>query len=169
MATLMNSDVALFGAELWVWMEAHPLMVLVISLALSAPGVICILAARRGAAAARAGLNRIDERLSQIYRAVELLTDTTESAFGTTFAEIERISEETGTRAARRAAMPNRVAAAASEGLSPREIALREGVSEGEIRLRLQLIEATGAAGESAGMTASEASADQPEQSYQTH
>jgi hypothetical protein len=65
--------------------------------------------------------------------------------------------------------MPNRVAAAASEGLSPREIALREGVSEGEIRLRLQLIEATGAAGESAGMTASEASADQPEQSYQTH
>ncbi len=175
MATFMNTDLALAGAELLVWLESHPLLVFVIGVALLAPGLICCLAARRGEAAARQGLNRIDDRLSQIYRAVELLTDTTESAFGITFAEIERISEETGARVARRAAMPGRVATAALEGMSPRDIALNEGVSEGEIRLRLRLkdigateaTKASEASGASQVIGASEA--DQPQQPYQTH
>jgi hypothetical protein len=178
MAALMNSDVVLWGAELWVWMEAHPLLVLAISVVLLAPGVICVVAARRGEAAARAGLNRIDDRLTQIHRAVELLTDTTESAFGITFAEIERISEEAGVRASHRAAMRHRVAAAANEGLSPREIALTEGVSEGEIRLRLRLQDtgtgeeggASGPGGEIHGSDQPRpANADQAHPLYQTH
>jgi hypothetical protein len=175
MATMTNADFALWGAELLIWMEAHPVLVVMIIAALMAPGLICVVAARRGEAAARSGLHRIDERLGQIYRAVELLTDTTESAFGITFAEIERIAEETGVRAARRAQMPNRVATAARDGMSPREIALSEGVSEGEIRLRLQLLRASGASeadtaarpgDEIHGSNPAAAEAGQP---YQTH
>ena len=127
------------GAELLVWMESHLLITAGVALALLAPGAICIWAARRGAAVSRQSLARIEQRLTQICSAVELLTDTTESALQTAFAEIERLSETSGARAAHRAGLPTRVKKAARNGRSAREIAQTEGVSEGEVRLRLRL------------------------------
>ena len=132
-------DVVVLGAELLGWMESHTLMAIGIVAALIMAAAICCWAARRGAASSRDELARVEQRLTQICSAVELLTDTTESALRTAFFEIERLSATTGTGAEHRAGLPTRVKTAARSGRTAREIALSEGVSEGEVRLRLRL------------------------------
>ena len=127
------------GAELLVWMESHAAMTAAVAAALLVPGAICCWAARRSAAVSRQALTRIEDRLAHICSAVELLTDTTEAGLQTAFGEIERLSAESGARAARRAGLPTRLKQAARDGRTAREIAQSEGVSEGEVRLRLRL------------------------------
>jgi len=131
--------VVLRGAELLVWMQAHAIATAVVVAALLVPGLVCIWAARRGAVVSRQALTQIEQRLTHIRSAVELLTDTTESALQTAFAEIERISDGGHGGLAVRAELPARVQSAARNGRSAREIAQAEGLSEGEVRLRLRL------------------------------
>jgi hypothetical protein len=127
-----------WGAELLVWIKSHGLVASAVGAALLLPGLACCWAARRGAVVSRQALTRIDQRLAHICSAVELLTDTTEASLKAAFAEIERLS------AAQREAdalesLHQRVRAAARHGRTAREIAQAEGVSEGEVRLRLRL------------------------------
>jgi hypothetical protein len=135
----MTDLLLLSVAELLVWLESHAAIAAGVVAALLVPGLICCWAARRGAVVSRQALTRIDQRLTQICSAVELLTDTTESALRTAFGEIERLSQENATAAAHRAGLPIRVKKAARNGRTAREIAQAEGVSEGEVRLRLRL------------------------------
>ena len=134
----MIDVVVLRGAELLLWMQAHAIATAVVIAALLVPGLVCIWAARRGAVVSREALTQIDQRLTHIRSAVELLTDTTESALQTAFAEIERMSDG-GHGLTQRAELPARVQSAARNGRTAREIAQAEGLSEGEVRLRLRL------------------------------
>ena len=134
----MTDVLALRGAELLVWFNTHALIAIAVGGALMIPGALCCWAARRGAVVSRQTLARIDQRLTQVCAAVELLTDTTESALQSAFAEIERLSHDAGTHAERES-LHHRVKKAARNGRTAREIAQTEGVSEGEVRLRLKL------------------------------
>ena len=135
----MIDGVVLRGAELLVWMQGHAIATAVVSAALLVPGLVCCWAAQRGAVVSRQALKQIDQRLTHICSAVAILTDTTESALQTAFTEIERLSDGGNDRIAHRADLPARVQFAARNGRSAREIAQAEGVSEGEVRLRLRL------------------------------
>lgn len=127
------------GAELLVWAESNLRLAIPIVAALLVPGIVCCWAARQGAVVASTRLHRLDSRLAHLSSAVELLTDTTEEGLRSAFAEIERVSSESGARAAFRAGLPTRVRLAAGTGQAAHEIAQREGVSEGEVLLRLKL------------------------------
>lgn len=81
-----------------------------------------------------------DERLSHLADALALLTDTSESGFNAVAAEVGRLAE-TGTPTAPTALANRRLATQARRGRSVQQIAAAEGVSEGEIRLRLHLVE----------------------------
>lgn len=135
-------DVVTVGAELLIWLEANPWIGAGLVALMLLAGITVALVARRSVTAMRPRhereLERIDERLTHICSAVELLTDTTESALRTAFAEIERLSAEQGRRS-QRAQLQRRLRVAARSGQSMREIAQREGLSEGEVRLRLRL------------------------------
>lgn len=131
-------DLTLMGAELLVWMESNLMIAAAVAICLLVPGLLCCLAARHGVSTSRGGMQRIEQRLTQISSAVELLTDTTESAMQTTFTAIERLSAE-NSAIAHRAGLPERLTRAARDGQTAREIAQSEGVSEGEVRLRLKL------------------------------
>jgi hypothetical protein len=118
------------------------------------PGLALVWVARRlrgvRIAAAGAGtalgqrmhsIERIDERLNSLCTAMSLLTDSTESGLRDAIAEIERLSRSQHMAPARqRAAVQRRVKGAARRGRSARDIAVAEGVSEGEVRLRLGLL-----------------------------
>ena len=134
----MTELVSSRGAELLVWAQAHVGISIAIGMMLLVPGAICCVAARRGAVVSRQSFARIDQRLTQVCSALELLTDTTESAMRSAFAEIERLSAENTARGEREA-LHTRVKTAARHGRTAREIAQAEGVSEGEVRLRLRL------------------------------
>jgi hypothetical protein len=88
----------------------------------------------------QAAIERLDDRMTHLVAGVSLLTDTTEGALRDVAAEINRLA---GTRDAvrprLRATTQRRVATAAKRGRSVQDIAAREQVSEGEVRLRLQL------------------------------
>jgi hypothetical protein len=81
----------------------------------------------------------VGARLARFADALELLTDTTESSFRAVALELGRISDPAAGRAAR--ATNGKVARLARKGQSVQEIAVTEGVSEGEVRLRLRLAE----------------------------
>jgi len=134
----MTELLALRGAELLVWFDAHAIVAIAVAAALLVPGALCCWAARRSAVVSRQTLARIDERLTQVCSAVELLTDTTESSLRSAFTEIERLSLEARSHAERES-LHHRVKKAARNGRTAREIAQSEGVSEGEVRLRLRL------------------------------
>ena len=99
----MIDVVVLRGAELLVWMQDHAIATAVVAGALLVPGLVCIWAARRGAVVSRQALTQIDQRLTHIRSAMELLTDTTESALQTAFARDRAdIRRRSWPRAARR-------------------------------------------------------------------
>jgi len=133
------ADLALLGAALLIWIEAHPVLSALVFVALLVPGSVSCYAARCGVIASRASMQRIEGRLTHICSAVELLTDTTEGAFRSTFTEIERLTNENLARADHRLSLQQRVNKAATYGRTPWEIAQLEGVSEGEVRLRMRL------------------------------
>jgi hypothetical protein len=96
---------------------------------------------RRMLAASRTDVQDVQRRLTQLSSAVELLTDTTESGLQAAFAEIQHLTNASAPKTTQRG-LQTRVRKAARRGRSAREIAVREGVSEGEVRLRLTLADA---------------------------
>lgn len=127
------------GAEVLLWAESNTLVAATIAAVLLVPGGLCCWAARQGAVVSRKSMTQVEERLARISTALELLTDTTESALGTAFNEIGRLSQGHGADADDRGLLPARVQMAARNGRTAREIAQAEGISEGEVRLRLRL------------------------------
>jgi hypothetical protein len=83
-------------------------------------------------------LERHEHRLSQMSEAMGLLTEATESGFRAVASEVERIAESGRVRPVKPVSVA-RMAAAAGRGRSLAEIAATEGVSEGEVALRLHL------------------------------
>lgn len=84
-------------------------------------------------------------RLHRLGDAVTLLSETAEAGFATVAQEIERLQQTPVTRTAgTRTTVARRVVRAAGRGESVEQIARREALSEGEIRLHLALAE-TGA------------------------
>jgi len=91
-------------------------------------------------------LVRLDERLAHLTAGISLLTDTAEGGLRDVALEIERLASM-GAKAPRpkaRAATQRRVSTAARRGRSVQDIAVKEQMSEGEVRLRLQLASAAG-------------------------
>ena len=88
----------------------------------------------------RSVLERLEDRIAHLNAGIALLTDTTETGLRDVAMEIGRLS------AAKKAPAPKsrpttqrRVARAVKQGKSVRDVAADEGVSEGEIRLHLQM------------------------------
>ena len=88
----------------------------------------------------QAAIERVDDRIAHLMAGVSLLTDTTEGALRDVATEITRLAAVKDSKEPRaRAATQRRVATAARRGRSVQDIAAAERVSEGEVRLRLQL------------------------------
>ena len=83
-------------------------------------------------------LGRLQERASRLEPAISVLTDTCESGFRTVAEEIGRTLDAVN-RPAPKPSPNRRVRAAARNGSSVAAIAAAEQMSEGEVRLRLQL------------------------------
>lgn len=83
-------------------------------------------------------LRRSEERIGHLSDALALLTETSESGFRTMAAEIERLATSTGQKREARVSV-SRLSAAARRGRSAADIAAAEGLSEGEVSLRLHL------------------------------
>ncbi len=81
---------------------------------------------------------RVDERLQQLSGAMELLTDTAETGFSQMATALERPARRPSTRTSRQAVV-RRITSAVKQGQSFADIAAREGLSEGEVRLHLQM------------------------------
>src|SRR5688572_6055475 len=88
-------------------------------------------------------IERLDDRVSHLLAGVSLLTDTTEGALRDVATEITRLAavKDAAARPAARTTT-KRVSTAARRGRSVQDIAASEQVSEGEVRLRLQLEQA---------------------------
>ncbi|HLG55877.1 MAG TPA: hypothetical protein VI485_11140 [Vicinamibacterales bacterium] len=86
-------------------------------------------------------LARLDERLAHLTAGISLLADTAEGGLRDVALEVERLKSVAATapRPKARAATQRRVSGAARRGRSVRDIAAIEKMSEGEVRLRLQL------------------------------
>jgi DNA-binding NarL/FixJ family response regulator len=88
----------------------------------------------------RSALERLEDRLAHLNAGVSLLTDTTETGLRDVAMEIGRLSAASTAAAPKsRPTTQRRVARAVKQGRSVREVAAAEGVSEGEIRLHVQM------------------------------
>jgi DNA-binding NarL/FixJ family response regulator len=88
----------------------------------------------------QSAVERLDDRIAHLLAGVSLLTDTTEGALRDVATEINRLAATSDTSRPRpRAATQRRIAGAASRGTTVQDIAATEEMSEGEVRLRLQL------------------------------
>jgi hypothetical protein len=88
---------------------------------------------------------RLGDRLAHLTSGISLLTDTVEGGLRDVAQEIERLgAAQQPAKPKARAAAQRRVSTAARRGRSVQDIAAREKMSEGEVRLRLQM---TGTAG----------------------
>jgi len=91
----------------------------------------------------QAAIERLDDRMAHLLAGLSLLTDTTEGALRDVATEITRLAGvKEAARPRARAATQRRVAAAARRGRTVQDIAAAEQVSEGEVRLRLQMDQA---------------------------
>ena len=87
----------------------------------------------------QAAVERLDDRVAHLLAGVSLLTDTTEGALRDVAAEINRLASSNPMEPRPRAATQRRIAASARRGHTIQNIAATEQISEGEVRLRLQL------------------------------
>ena len=88
----------------------------------------------------RSVIERLEDRLAHLNAGLSLLTDTTETGLRDVAMEIGRLSAAIKVPAPKsRPTTQRRVARAVKQGRSVREVAAAEGVSEGEIRLHLQM------------------------------
>lgn len=83
-------------------------------------------------------LRGFDERLTRTAQGLALLVDTAEAGFAMLGVELEKVAASAPAKAAPRTTT-RRVVNAARHGRSVAEIAAREGVSEGEVQLRMHL------------------------------
>jgi hypothetical protein len=124
-------------------------MLVMTSLLLLSTGVIVLVAVRLVRALRHAV--ELEQRVIRLQEGVNLLTDTTETGFRQVAAEIERLTSATGKAAATLPAAATsrptaaRLRAATRRGRTVTEIAAAEQVSEGEVRLRLSLADASAA------------------------
>ena len=81
----------------------------------------------------------LEHRLTQLTAGIALLTDTTEGGLRDIAVEVGRFAPVAPAAKPRRVATQRRIAGAARRGRSVQEIAATENVSEGEVRLRLNL------------------------------
>jgi hypothetical protein len=138
------------------WLRGELLIAAALALLVVGPGAACCWVGARvsgvrlaGRARLRwfrpapAGLDRVEHRLESLSTALSLLTDSTETGLREAITNLERLSGGPAAPprpvAAERPADPQRVQVAARQGQSPRDIAIAEGVSEGEVRLRMRL------------------------------
>ena len=97
---------------------------------------------RRSTSQTTETLAALENRVTQLTAGIALLTDTTEVGLRDVATEIGRLAAPTVTAPARprpRAVTQRRIAGAAKRGRSVQEIAALEDVSEGEVRLRLNI------------------------------
>jgi hypothetical protein len=87
----------------------------------------------------QAAIDRLDDRLAHLIAGVSLLTDTTEGGLRDVAMEVGRLAGSGATAKPRVRAAQRRIATAASRGRTVQDIAAAEQVSEGEVRLHLQL------------------------------
>jgi hypothetical protein len=88
----------------------------------------------------QAAIDRLDDRVAHLMAGVSLLTDTTEGALRDVAVEIGRLAATTDmANPETRALSRTRINGAARRGRSVQDIAANEQVSEGEVRLQLQL------------------------------
>jgi hypothetical protein len=88
----------------------------------------------------QSAIDRLDDRVAHLMAGISLLTDTTEGALRDVAIEIGRLAAVTeGATPRAGAAGTRRIAGAAKRGHSVRDIAASEAMSEGEVRLHLQL------------------------------
>jgi hypothetical protein len=87
---------------------------------------------------------RLDDRLAQLTAGISLLTDTAEGGLRDVAQEIARLSGRAAktSRPKARVAAQRRVSNAAQRGKSVQDIAAKEKMAEGEVRLRLQMTDA---------------------------
>ena len=90
----------------------------------------------------------LEQRVARLQEGINLLADTTETGFRQVAAEIERLSgtatpQPVAATAASTRPTAARLRAATRRGRSVKEIAAAEQVSEGEVRLRLSLADAS--------------------------
>jgi hypothetical protein len=128
------------GAELLVWAESNVSLAILMLCGLLMPGALICLLVQSERRPSQAAFQALETRLLRLSAAVELLTDTTESGFTSAFAEIERLGGAP-TRVPSRGGLQARITRAAMDGQSVRQIARTEGISEGEVQLRLGLRE----------------------------
>jgi hypothetical protein len=121
----------LSGAEIY-WMAGGAVLIA----ALMASFRVQVLQHRR--------LVRLDERMAHLTAGISLLTDTAEGGLRDIAQEIERLAapQAKTARPKARAATQKRVSTAARRGRTVQDIAAKEQMSEGEVRLRLQLAQA---------------------------
>jgi DNA-binding NarL/FixJ family response regulator len=88
----------------------------------------------------QSAIERLDDRIAHLLAGVSLLTDTTEGALRDVAGEISRLAATTDQPRPRpRAVTQRRVAGEARRGRTIQDIAASEQISEGEVRLRLEL------------------------------
>jgi hypothetical protein len=133
------NELSTAGRELAVWAQAHVVVAALGSVVVFAPVIACWWVMHRMMAASHSGVHEIERRLSQLSSAVELLTDTTECGLQAAFSEIQHLTKTGVQRTTKQPGLQTRVRRAAGKGRSTRDIAVTEGVSEGEVRLRLTL------------------------------
>lgn len=92
-----------------------------------------------------ARVERVHERIHQLAGALELLTDTTETGFAQVASAMERPARRAPSRSSRTATV-RRISNALKQGHRLEDIAAAEGLSEGEVRLHLQMVAAQPAA-----------------------
>jgi hypothetical protein len=106
--------------------------------------VLALLASFRMHVEQHRRLARLGDRLAHLTAGISLLTDTVESGMRDVAQEIERMgAAQAPAKPKARAAAQRRVSTAARRGRSVQDIAAQEQMSEGEVRLRLQLAGAT--------------------------
>jgi hypothetical protein len=88
----------------------------------------------------------LEQRVSQLREALGMLTDATESGFATLTSRLGLAPESKAPANTRKSASTRRVKAAARRGQSLAQVAAEEGISEGELHLRLSLADAARAA-----------------------
>ena len=140
-------------SRLGVWLAAEPLLLVALAMMLLAPGAACcwvgaqVLGVRvprtatwptRLRTQAR-GTERIEQRLTSLCTALSILTDSTEAGLREAISGLERLSGVAAASPEVRIVREQRVREAADQGRSARDIAIAEGISEGEVRLRLRL------------------------------
>jgi hypothetical protein len=87
----------------------------------------------------QAALERLDDRIAHLMAGVSLLTDTTETGLRDVAMEIGRLSAVKTVVPRSRPSTQRRVARAVKIGRAIPDIAADEGVSEGEVRLHLEM------------------------------